>query len=389
MGHAHRQAGLDVPFDPARRREVQRHLGRRQLEEPLGRERLGLPHRGRRARHRLHAVRRAVGRSVRRRSRGRQPVRHQPRRGRREHRASTCGTSRSCTTTSGTPTSPARRRSSTSSRAAGRFPPSRSINKIGLLFLLDRVTGKPIYGVEERPVPQSEVPLERASKTQPFPLKPAPLSRMTMTRGGHRDGHAGARSGVQEADRGRAAGRAVPAGRRTTACACSSPATTAASTGAARRSIRSSATCSSTPTSWGSCRACRIAIRTRPGRRAATGRATASIRTDRIEGVPGGGRFSIGRRLEHDVPAAAVGTADGRQRQHRRVRVARAARRHRQPAARQAEDRTSRQRRHDRHRRRPRLRRRDRRQPLPRVRREDRQGAVDLQAGRRRARRRR
>jgi quinoprotein glucose dehydrogenase len=55
------------------------------------------------------------------------------------------------------------------------------INKVGLLFLLDRVTGKPIYGVEERPVPQSEVPLERPSKTQPFPLKPPPLSRMTMT----------------------------------------------------------------------------------------------------------------------------------------------------------------------------------------------------------------
>ena len=55
------------------------------------------------------------------------------------------------------------------------------IGKVGLVFLLDRVTGKPIYGVEERPVPQSEVPLERTSKTQPFPLKPAPLARMTMT----------------------------------------------------------------------------------------------------------------------------------------------------------------------------------------------------------------
>ena len=55
------------------------------------------------------------------------------------------------------------------------------IGKVGLLFLLDRVTGKPIYGVEDRPVPPSEVPLERAAKTQPFPLKPPPLSRMTMT----------------------------------------------------------------------------------------------------------------------------------------------------------------------------------------------------------------
>jgi quinoprotein glucose dehydrogenase len=55
------------------------------------------------------------------------------------------------------------------------------ISKVGLLFILDRVTGKPLYGVEERPVPQSEVPLERTAKTQPFPLKPPPLSRMSMT----------------------------------------------------------------------------------------------------------------------------------------------------------------------------------------------------------------
>jgi len=57
------------------------------------------------------------------------------------------------------------------------------INKVGLLFLLDRVTGQPIYGVEERPVAQSEVPLERTSRTQPFPTKPPPLSRNTMSAG--------------------------------------------------------------------------------------------------------------------------------------------------------------------------------------------------------------
>jgi quinoprotein glucose dehydrogenase len=60
------------------------------------------------------------------------------------------------------------------------IPAVATMAKAGLLFLLDRVTGKPIYGVEERPVPQSQVPLERSSKTQPFPLKPPPLSRMTM-----------------------------------------------------------------------------------------------------------------------------------------------------------------------------------------------------------------
>jgi quinoprotein glucose dehydrogenase len=66
-------------------------------------------------------------------------------------------------------------------RGGKTIPAVAVINKPGLLFLLDRVTGKPLYGVEERPVPASEVPLERAAKTQPFPLKPPPLSRMVMT----------------------------------------------------------------------------------------------------------------------------------------------------------------------------------------------------------------
>lgn len=55
------------------------------------------------------------------------------------------------------------------------------IGKVGLLFVLDRTTGEPLFEVEDRPVPQSDVPLERTAKTQPFPLKPPPLSRMAMT----------------------------------------------------------------------------------------------------------------------------------------------------------------------------------------------------------------
>jgi quinoprotein glucose dehydrogenase len=67
-------------------------------------------------------------------------------------------------------------------RKDGRTIPAVAImSKSGLVFFMDRVTGKSIYGVEDRAVPASEVPLERAAKTQPFPLKPAPLSRMTMT----------------------------------------------------------------------------------------------------------------------------------------------------------------------------------------------------------------
>ncbi len=66
-------------------------------------------------------------------------------------------------------------------RGGKTIPAVVALNKVGLAFLLDRVTGKPVYGVEERPVPQSEVPLERTSKTQPFPLKPPPLARMTFS----------------------------------------------------------------------------------------------------------------------------------------------------------------------------------------------------------------
>jgi quinoprotein glucose dehydrogenase len=49
------------------------------------------------------------------------------------------------------------------------------ITKMGHLFLLDRLTGAPLYPVEERPVPQSDVPGETTSPTQPFPTHPAPL----------------------------------------------------------------------------------------------------------------------------------------------------------------------------------------------------------------------
>jgi len=48
-------------------------------------------------------------------------------------------------------------------------------NKTGLLFVLNRETGVPVFPVEERPVPQSDVPGEVTSPTQPFPLAPPPL----------------------------------------------------------------------------------------------------------------------------------------------------------------------------------------------------------------------
>jgi len=61
-----------------------------------------------------------------------------------------------------------------------KIPAVGAMNKASLLFILDRVTGEPIYGVEERPVPKGDVPGEWYSPTQPFPVKPPPLVRMSF-----------------------------------------------------------------------------------------------------------------------------------------------------------------------------------------------------------------
>jgi quinoprotein glucose dehydrogenase len=50
-------------------------------------------------------------------------------------------------------------------------------NKTGFLYVFDRVTGKPVWPIEERPVPQSTVPGEETWPTQPFPTKPPAIDR--------------------------------------------------------------------------------------------------------------------------------------------------------------------------------------------------------------------
>jgi quinoprotein glucose dehydrogenase len=62
------------------------------------------------------------------------------------------------------------------------IPAVTTINKNGLMFILNRVTGKPIYDVLERPVPKSNVPGEQTSSTQPVPSLPEPLSQVTLSR---------------------------------------------------------------------------------------------------------------------------------------------------------------------------------------------------------------
>ncbi len=64
-----------------------------------------------------------------------------------------------------------------------RIPALIQAAKTGLIFILDRRTGKPVFGVEERPVPKGDVPGEWYSPTQPFPLKPPQLARATWKPG--------------------------------------------------------------------------------------------------------------------------------------------------------------------------------------------------------------
>jgi quinoprotein glucose dehydrogenase len=53
--------------------------------------------------------------------------------------------------------------------------------KTGLLFVFDRETGEPVFEVVERPVPQSDVPGETTSRTQPFPATPPLVSHAAVT----------------------------------------------------------------------------------------------------------------------------------------------------------------------------------------------------------------
>lgn len=55
------------------------------------------------------------------------------------------------------------------------------VAKNAFTYVFDRVTGEPVWPIEERPVPPSDVPGERAAPTQPFPTKPVPFDRQGVT----------------------------------------------------------------------------------------------------------------------------------------------------------------------------------------------------------------
>ena len=63
------------------------------------------------------------------------------------------------------------------------IPAIAQLTKMGFVFILDRLTGKPLFPVEERPVPHSDVPGEAAWPTQPSPVKPPPIVRQSFSEG--------------------------------------------------------------------------------------------------------------------------------------------------------------------------------------------------------------
>ena len=56
-----------------------------------------------------------------------------------------------------------------------------AVAKTGFTYVFDRVTGEPVWPIDERPVPQSDVPGEQASPTQPYPTKPPPFGKQTFS----------------------------------------------------------------------------------------------------------------------------------------------------------------------------------------------------------------
>jgi len=62
------------------------------------------------------------------------------------------------------------------------IPAAIQVTKQGMVYTLNRLTGEPVWPIEERAVPQSTIPGEQSSPTQPFPTKPAPFERQGLTK---------------------------------------------------------------------------------------------------------------------------------------------------------------------------------------------------------------
>lgn len=61
------------------------------------------------------------------------------------------------------------------------IPAVAQVTKHGFVFVFNRITGEPVWPIEELPVPATDVPGDRESPTQPYPTKPPPFERQSLT----------------------------------------------------------------------------------------------------------------------------------------------------------------------------------------------------------------
>ena len=167
---AHGQTPVDFPHDSAAGRIRQRDVAERFLVLHRQHRRVGTDQHRPGARYRYLPVESADGRLLRRRSA--RAATSSPK----VSSPSTCrpananGTTSSCITASGITTSRARRSWWTSTVDGKTIKAVAQPTKQAFLYVFDRVTGQPLWPIEERPVPKGDVPGEWYSPTQPFPL---------------------------------------------------------------------------------------------------------------------------------------------------------------------------------------------------------------------------
>ena len=128
----------------------------------------------RRARLRLSADRSAARGHLRRRAATATTSTAEPRLPRREDRRARLALPARSTTTSGTGTIPTRADPDGLVVDGRPIKAVAQLTKQAFVYTFDRVTGEPVWPIEERPVPQTDVPGEWTSPTQPFPTKPPP-----------------------------------------------------------------------------------------------------------------------------------------------------------------------------------------------------------------------
>ena len=180
LRRAHRQAAVDLQHHPPPRRVRQRNVGERFLGHQRQHRRLDADHRRTKSSAWSTCRSRIRHRIIRRPPPRQQSFRRKPGLRGSENRPAQVAL-------------PDRASSDLGSRLVlgadprrhhGQRPAIKAValpSKEAFLYVFDRVTGQPVWPIEERPVPQSDVPGEKTSPTQPFPTKPPAYARQAVT----------------------------------------------------------------------------------------------------------------------------------------------------------------------------------------------------------------